>query len=157
MNLTPTEVIAIVAAVTAFVYLLSRLSIKTRRVEGDTRKLREDYKRIWLGIVARGFLEAQKSGFLSLDGETWNTTDEVREVYSEIRLRLRVIYRILKRRLDREPTDAELGWYIELDEGIQQWMFSNGCPQLGLNQHGCIALAAVIAREDHHVRAGGED
>lgn len=155
------EITALVIAVTAllpvlaaFLYKLDKVAKGYRRIEEDNVRLREEYEKlkdeqrqIWLGVVARGFLEAQKGGFLTLKDSEWLLTQDVREVYSEIHSKLRGIYRVLKRRWEREPTDAEIGYYVEVDKDLQQWMLEYGCPQLGLNQYGCLAVAAVYSRE----------
>ncbi len=129
--------------VTAFTALAPILM----KILDDLRKLRANNDTLWLGLVARGFVEAQKCGYLRLDAGVWIVAEKARSVYAEIQPRLQVLCVVLRKKHEREPTDAEVGWSVESNKDLQQWLIDHACPKLGLNQHGCIAIAAVLARE----------
>lgn len=140
-------VAGVVGVIFAFFRKLWQITKTTERIEQDNAKLRDEQRQIWLGTMARGFLEAQSRDFIVYQSGSWYLGADVREVYAPVHDRLRGVYRTLKRRWEREPTDAEIGYYVEVDKDLRQWMLEYGCPQLGLNQYGCLAVAAVYSRE----------
>lgn len=115
----------------------------------DLNQTKRDYDHVWKGIVSRGFLEAQKMRYLIPDvcNETELTVSgKARQVYSEIAPALKSVRRRLAKSYGRSPSDEELGFAIERE--FQNWMLGHACPLLGVNQHGCIAIACVLAREN---------
>lgn len=153
MNWNIQEVVALIVAITALLPAVAAFLIKIHkiakeqiRLKIENAKLKDDYQRVWLGFVARGFLEAQKAGYLVYEHDEWNTTAAVREVYAEVHDQLRRIYLVLRRKFERDPTDAEISFNIEMDDELQNWMIDHACPTLGINQHGCLALATIVAR-----------
>lgn len=122
----------------------------------DVRHVHNDYKFVWAGIVDRGYVEAVKQGALLGGCQNWIVSQTANETYREIANELRHIYAYQKIDLKREPTDAEIAWAIE--QRFQQWMITHACPRLGVNQHGCLAIASVIARSgDNELRTSGEE
>lgn len=111
----------------------------------DLKRLRSDYKNIWHGIVARGYVEAISLGHLVMKDGQWHVSEEARNHYGPIAPQLRTIRHNLKVKMGREPSDDELTWAVEQDASLQQWMVDNGCPALGINQHGCLAIACIIS------------
>ena len=135
------SIAAILLAVSVLVPVLAKAFI-------DIFRIKRRYDILWNGICARGFVEAQKCGHIkkSVDG-TWIITDEARTIYVAVGKELRDLFRNLKIRLSRFPTDAEFTWEIEQDPNLQAWMVVEACPKLGVNQHGCLAIACVIVKE----------
>lgn len=132
----------IIAALGGALAMLIPILVKAFR---DIRNNDRKFDRLWHGIIARGYVEAQKCGHLTrLDNGTWHIADPVKAVYGAIGKELRTLYRELKTRLNRPPTNYEYSWAIEEDPTLQIWMVENACPKLGLNQHGCLAIAFVI-------------
>ena len=111
------------------------------------QRLQQDYRTIWHGIVARGFIEAAKCEHMKFENGRWVVSQNARALYAEIEMRLRDNVRRLAKIYGREPTNEELSWAIEQNSELQAWMIEHGCPTLGVNQHGCLAIACVIARE----------
>lgn len=110
----------------------------------DLRAVKRDYKFVWQGIVERGYVEAMKNGALLGGCQNWIVSQTANETYREIANELRHIYRYQVIDLKREPTDGELAWAIE--QRFQSWMVIHACPRLGVNSHGCLAIASVISR-----------
>lgn len=108
-------------------------------------QMRTGYAKVWTGIVQRGFVEAQTLGHLKHICDSWVVSASARLMYASIAPDLQRLYGQIRQRLGRSPTDDELGW--EIEQKHQKWMLANACPGLGLNEHGCLAIAGIIARE----------
>lgn len=100
---------------------------------------------VWSGIMKRGYLEARAKGYLSKDTGNLRVSDRARKAYTEVMVRLQEIHQHLTKKFRRTPTDDELTWAIE--EEFQDWMIENACAVLNMNQHGCLAVASILARE----------
>ncbi len=108
--------------------------------------MQSDQDVIWGGIIKRGYVEAEKTDcLLPQPGGGWNLTARARREYDPIAADLKMVLQNLRTLLGREPTDETLSWAIE--KKFQDWMQQHACPGLGVNQHGCLAIACVIARE----------
>lgn len=116
------------------------------RVLKKLEDINRDYHFIWRGIILRGFMEAERTGNIERCDSTWKISDRSRQAYADIADGLRTLYQAKSASLSRSPTDDELAWEIEMK--YQDWMLGNVCQILGVSQHGCTAIASIIARED---------
>jgi hypothetical protein len=115
----------------------------------DLRTVKEDQATLWHGIIARGYVEAHLQGLLINTGNParpWAVAEKARRVFDTIKPTLAATRHRLKQELGREPTDDTLAWIFERD--LQNWFTDTACPALGVHQHGCLAIACVIAREN---------
>ena len=138
-----------VASITALVVAITGLIGAVAKLWMDMRQTKQDYNTIWKGIVERGFLEAEELRvIIRIDGEskTYMVAENARQIYNDIAEDLKRIRKKLKDSMGKEPSNEVLAWAIERD--FQAWMIANACPKLGVNQHGCLAIACILAREN---------
>ncbi len=118
----------------------------------NVSQIQADYDKVWAGITGRGYVEAEKIGHLKKSCDSWVISPDARAAYTDIEVGLKEVFMAERHRLQRSPTDPELAWAIE--SKYQQWMLGHACPVLGVNQHGCLAIASIIAREAVSGEAG---
>ena len=111
-------------------------------------KLRNDFTTVWTGITSRGYVEAQRWGYLRQkpDG-AWMISQEARDVYAPIAPQLKSLWRLVRSSINADPSPDAYTWVVEHDTELQGWMTTTACPTLGIYQYGCLAIAAEIARE----------
>ena len=112
----------------------------------EIKALRKSNDVMWASLVKRGFLEAASKQHIKKVAGVWQVTDEARKAFAPIVEALRDMRQRLVHGLGKEPDDDELGAAIEME--YQDWLVENICPALKVNQHGCLAIACVLARED---------
>jgi hypothetical protein len=66
-------------------------------------------------------------------------------VFAEMEEPLKDLFGRLKESYGQEPSDDELAAAIEME--FQDWLVGRACPTLKLNQHGCLAVASIVARQ----------
>lgn len=137
------------AGLAAVITALSVLITAVAKVWLDLRAVRSQQKTMWRGIVARGYVEAEKIGVLVRTGDParpWTVSEQGRLVYETIKPTLKATRAKLREKLGREPADDTLAWAFERE--FQQWFLEHACRELGVDQHGCLAVACVIAKEN---------
>lgn len=137
-NMDLTWLAALLTILSILIPILMRMWQKINANYADQRK-------VWAGIMRRGFLEARIKGYLIRDVDCLKVSVKARNAFSEIMSDLCGTHNHLVKKLKRTPTDDELTWAIE--EQFQDWMMDHACVALTLNQHGCLAIASILSRE----------
>ncbi len=138
---------AVLTALAGLVTAIGKIWLELRKTQGHFKKTQEDFDSVWEGIILRGFKEAEVKGHLQPDGEEcWTVSADARKVYGEIAPDLKAIRKNLQLTHGGLLSESTLAWAIE--QRFQKWMLEHACPTLGVNQHGCLAIAAIIAREN---------
>lgn len=131
--------VAVSASLLASAFVLMALRVRAIRFERQA---------IWHGIMLRGYVEAEKTGVLKRSGNPqnpWIVSASAAQIYEQVKPTLIATKNKMALELGHQPTDDDLAWTFELE--LQQWFVEHGCPNIGTNQHGCLAVACVIAKE----------
>ena len=113
----------------------------------DYGQMKDDYDAAWRGVVRRGFLEAVQCGYIEVRDGKVSVSEKAASFYNERLPQLKRVYAEMVLRLKRYPTEEEYQWEVEHDKDIQEWLIGDVCPRLGVNRHGCLAIASALVRE----------
>lgn len=140
--------LSFLAAITALVIALTGLIPIIIKMRFELKAVKESYDNVWYGIVRRGFVEGVRCSHIERVEGKWKISDAAKLTYSEISLKLKLLFKSLVLTFGRNPTDEEFAWAVEQDKVFQKWMLEHACPNLGVSQHGCLAIACIIGSEN---------
>ena len=113
----------------------------------ELEKLRKQTENTFHGQLGRGFIEARQKGCLAIVDGQMVVSGEARLIFCYIQERLVSVYEKAKKVKGSIPTDDELGFAMEQDRSLQDWIIANACETLRLKAYGCLAVACAMIRE----------
>lgn len=141
---------ALVTNLAALVVALTGLAVLTRKlvVELHARDDKTDFRldRLWEAHMLRGTVEVKRRQLVtevSTDSEVklMLLRPDVRAAYEPIALALKELRATMK-----DATVAKLAEAIEIKFG--PWLSRHICEVIGVNEYGCLAMAAAVADEE---------